>query len=129
MLLKLSAVKCSTIFNRELNNKMIHLLGQIVIDDKCVFAIVSEVFSHGAARIGSQVLQRSRIRCCSRYHNGVFHGVGISQPLHQLSYCGSLLADSNIDAIQLFLLISSIVEALLIDDCVDSNGSFAAKQI
>lgn len=103
-----------------------HLLGQIVVDDQGVLSVVSEVLAHGAAGVGSQVLQGSSIRGSSRHHDGVLHGIRISQPLHQLSHCGSLLADGDVDAVQLLLLISSLVEAFLVDDCVDGNGSFAA---
>ncbi len=94
-----------------------------------MLAVVSEVLAHGTARVGSQVLQRSGIRGGGRHHDGVFHGVSISQPFHQLSHRGSLLADSDVDTVQLLLLVSSVVEALLVDDCVDGDGGFAGPQI
>ena len=90
-----------------------------------MLAVVSEVLSHGAARVGSQVLQRSSIGSGGRDHNGVLHGISIGQPLHQLSHSGPLLTNGDVDAVQLLLLISSIIEALLVDDCVNGNGSFA----
>lgn len=93
-----------------------------------MLSVVSEILPHGAARVGSQVLQRRSIGGSGRYHYGVLHSIGVCQPLHQLSHSGSLLANSNVDAIQLFLLISSVVETFLVDDGVNGDGSFAAKQ-
>ncbi len=94
-----------------------------------MLAVVSEVLSHGAARVWGQVLQRGSIRGGGRDHDGVLHGIGISQPLHQLSHSGPLLSDGDVDAVQLLLLISSFVETLLVDDCVDGNGGFAGERI
>lgn len=51
------------------------LLGQIVVDDEGVHAVVTEVLSHGTARVGSQVLQGSGIRGCGTDHDGVLHGI------------------------------------------------------
>lgn len=92
-----------------------------------MLAIVSEVLSHGAARVWSQVLQRSSIRGSGRDHNGVLHGISVSQPLHQLGHGGSFLSDGDVDAVQLLLLIGSLIEALLVYDCVDGNGGFSEK--
>lgn len=50
---------------------------------------------------------------------------GVGEPLHDLSHGGALLADSNIDAVQLLLLVFGVVESLLVDDGVNSQGSFA----
>lgn len=90
-----------------------------------MFAVVSEIFSHGAAGVGSQVLQRSGIRSSSRHHDGVLHGISVSESLHKLSHRGPLLTNSDVDTVQLLLLISSFVEALLVDDGVDGDGSFS----
>lgn len=106
-------------------NANTHLLGQVIIDDQGVFAVVSEVFTHGAAGVGGQVLQGGSIGGSGRHHNGVLHGIGVSQTLDQLGHGGTLLADGHIDAVQLLLLVCSIVEALLVDDCVNGNGGFA----
>lgn len=105
-----------------------HLLGQIIVNDQGVFAVVSEVLPHGAARVRSQVLQRSSVGGSGGHYDGVLDGVGIGQPLHQLSHRGSLLTDGNVDAVQLLLLIGALVKALLVDDCVDGDGGFAATQ-
>jgi len=84
--------------------------------------------THGTAGVGGQKLQRGGIRSGGSHDNGVFHGIRIRQSLDNLSDSGSLLADSNIDAIQLLFLISSIVEPLLVDDCIDGDGGLTAKR-
>ena len=94
-----------------------------------MFAVVSEVLSHGAASVGGQVLQGSSVGGGGRDHDGVPHGISICEPLHQLSYSGPLLTNSNIDTIQLLLLFRSVIEALLIDDGVDGNSGFAAGEM
>lgn len=53
----------------------------------------------------------------------------ISQPLHDLGDGGPLLSDGDVDAVQLLLLILSLVETLLVDDGVDSQGSLAGLTI
>lgn len=53
----------------------------------------------------------------------------ISQPLHDLGDGGTLLSDSDVDAVQLLLLIFSFVETLLVDDCVDGQSSLAGLTI
>lgn len=92
-----------------------------------MLAVVSEILSHGAARVGGQVLQGGSIGGCGRDHDGVLHGISVSQPLHQLSHSGPLLSDGHVDTVQLLLLVSPFVEALLVDDCVDGDGGFAEE--
>jgi len=103
-----------------------HLLGQVVVDDERVLAVVPEVLAHGAAGVGRQVLQWGGVRSGGRHHNGVAHGVGVRQPLHQLGHGGALLADGHVDAVQLLLLVRAVVEAPLVDDGVDGDRRFAA---
>jgi hypothetical protein len=45
------------------------LLGQIVVDDEGVHAVVAEELAHGAAGVGSQVLQGGSIGGSSRNDN------------------------------------------------------------
>lgn len=53
----------------------------------------------------------------------------VSQPLHDLSDGGPLLSDGDVDAVQLLLLILSLVETLLVDDGVDGQGSLAGLTV
>lgn len=53
----------------------------------------------------------------------------IRQSLQNLSDSGPLLSNGNIDAVQLLLLIVSLVEALLVDDCVDGKGGLTGLTV
>merc|ERR1712079_532795 len=105
------------------------LLGQVVEDDDGVHAVVSEVLSHGHARVGGQVLQGSGVRGSGGHNDGVLHGISIGQSLDNLGHGRSLLADGNVDAEQLLLGVSSIVESLLVDDGVNGDGGFAGLPV
>merc|ERR1719444_159789 len=80
------------------------LLGQIVKNDQGVHAVVTEKLAHGTSGVGSQVLKGSGIGSGGRDNDTVFHGIGISKTLDDLSNSGSLLTDSNVNAEQ-FLLV------------------------
>ena len=66
---------------------------------------------------------------CDLDNTPVLHGVSLGQPLDNLGDSGPLLADGDVNAIQLLLFVSGIVEPLLVDDGVDGNGSFAGLTI
>ena len=53
----------------------------------------------------------------------------ISQPLDNLGDCGSLLSNSNVDAVQLGFLICSLVEPLLVDDGVNGYGRLSCLSV
>merc|ERR1712215_124809 len=105
------------------------LLGQVVEDDDSVHSIVTEVFSHGNSRVGSKILQRGSIGSSGRNNSGVFHGISICEPLDNLGNSGSLLSNSNVNAVKFLLGITSFVEPLLVDDGVNSNSSFSSLSV
>ena len=105
------------------------LLGQIVEDDESVLTVVTEEFAHGAARVGSQVLQRSSIGSSGGNDNAVLHGIGVSETLDDLSDGGSLLANGDVNAEKLLLVVTGFVESLLVDDGVNGNCGFAGLTI
>merc|ERR1712073_1945 len=105
------------------------LLGQVVEDDHSVHAVVTEVLSHGHTGVGGEVLQGSGVRGGGRDDDGVLHGVGVSKPLHNLSDSGPLLADGDIDTVQLLLGVISLVEALLVDDGINGDGGLASLPV
>ena len=59
----------------------------------------------------------------------VLHGISTSQTLDDLSDGGPLLSDSDVDAVQLLLLVFAVVETLLVDDCIDGDCGFAGLTI
>jgi len=76
------------------------LLGEIVIDDKSMHGVVSEVLSDGASRIWSQELEWCGIRCGGGNNTGVFHSSEIGKGLDDVSNGGSLLSDSDVNAMK-----------------------------
>ena len=90
------------------------VLGEVVVDADRVPPAVAEELTDGAAGVGSQVLQRSRLGGGGRHHDGVVHGVVVRQGLNHLGDGGALLADGHVDA--------DDVAALLIDDGVHRHG-------
>merc|ERR1719220_1991082 len=105
------------------------LLGQVVEDGHSVHAVVTEVLSHGHARVGGEVLQGSGVRGSGRDDDGVLHGVGVSEPLYNLGDSGPLLADGDVDTVQLLLGVISLVKALLVDDGVNGDGGLASLSV
>merc|ERR1719264_562139 len=105
------------------------LLGQVVKDDHSVHAVVTEVLSHGHTGVGGEVLQGGGVGGGGRDDDGVLHGVGVGEPLHNLGNSGPLLADSDVDTVELLLGVISLVEALLVDDGVNGNSSLASLPV
>ncbi len=83
------------------------LLGQIVIDDDGVHAVVAEVLAHGAAGERREVLHRRRIRRGGGDDDRVFERALLFQHLHELGDGRTLLADRDVDAIELVVLVAA----------------------
>ena len=92
------------------------LLGQIVIDDQCVFTTVTEVFAHGAARVGCQELHRCRVGCAGGHDNGVFHCAVLFELAYHVGNGRLLLTDGHVD--------TGNALAFLVNDGVDGNSRF-----
>jgi len=107
------------------------LLGQIVVDDKAMLAVVSEVLTNGAAGIGSQELEGCSLGGGGGNNDGVLEGVVILEHLDDVGDGGSLLTDGDVDAVQLLGLISVAVTegGLLVDDGVNSNSGLAGLSV
>ena len=58
-----------------------------------------------------------------------YQRTSISKPLHNLGDSGSLLPDSDVDAVEFLLLVLPVVEALLVDDGVDGDGSLTRLSV
>src|SRR5882724_622421 len=105
------------------------LLRQVVIDDDRVHAIVAEIFTHGAAGERRDVLHRRRIGSGGGDDDGIFQRALLFQHLDELGNGGTLLADRDIDAIQLDLLVLLRVERLLVEDGVERDGGLAGLAV
>jgi hypothetical protein len=84
------------------------LLGQIVIDDQRVHAVVAEVLAHRAAGEGRQELQRRRLGGGGGDDDRVFQRAVLFERLDDLGDGRALLADGDIDAIELGALVVAL---------------------
>src|SRR5580704_4927104 len=105
------------------------LFRQIVIDDDRVHAVVAAIFAHGAAGEGGDVLHRRRIGGGGRDDDGIFKRALLFQHLDELRHRGALLADRDIDAIQLDLLVAGGVQRLLVQDGVERDRGLAGLAV
>src|ERR1700738_3362593 len=105
------------------------LLRQIVIDDDGVHAVVAEILAHGAAGERRDVLHRRRIRRGRGHDDRIFQRALLFEHLDELRDRGALLADRDIDTIQLDLLVAGGVERLLIEDGVERDRGLAGLAV
>ena len=97
------------------------VLAQVVVDDQHVLALIHEVFGHGAAGIGRDVLQGRKLGRGGADHDGIVHRAGGRQGVHQLRHGGTFLSDGHIDA--------DDVLALLIDDGIQSDDGLTGLTV
>ena len=92
------------------------LLGQIIINDQCIFTAITEILAHGAASKRCQELHGSGIRSGGRNDDGVFHRAVLFQFAHHVSNGGLLLADGDIDTLN--------AGVFLVDNRINRHGGF-----
>ena len=105
------------------------LLGQVVVDNQGVLAVVTEPLAHGATREGSEVLQRRGLGSGSGDNDGVLHRVVLLEGLDELSDSRTLLANGNVDTVQLLGLVGTVVPLLLVQDGVNGDGGFTGLTV
>ncbi len=105
------------------------LLGQVVIGDHGVHAVVAEVLAHGAAGERRDVLERSRIGGGRRDHDRVGHRAALFERADELRDGRALLADRHVDAVELVLLVARVVRRLLVEEGVKQDGGLAGLAI
>src|SRR5690606_27960445 len=105
------------------------LLGQVVIADEGVLAVVTEVFAHRAARKRCEILHRSRIGSGSRDNDRIFQGAAFFENLDELGNSRTLLADGDVDAVQLVLVRAVVVDRLLVQEGVEDDGGLAGLTV
>ena len=94
-----------------------------------MLAVVTEPLAHSAAREGRKVLKGSRLRGSSRDDDRVLHGVVLLKGLDELSNGGALLADGDVDTVELLLLLVALVPPLLVENGVDGDSSLASLTV
>src|SRR3972149_7009517 len=97
------------------------VLGEVVVDDEGVHAVVPEVLAYGAARVRGYELQRRRGARCGGNDDRVVHRAVLLELLDYLRDRGLLLADGNVYA--------EYVLALLVNDGVYGDCGLACLAV
>src|SRR3546814_17873735 len=77
----------------------------------------------------AKILQRSGLRSGCSNNDGIFHRAVFFELTHDLSNGGVLLADGNIDAVELLALIVALIGGLLVDEGVDGDSGLAGLAV
>lgn len=94
-----------------------------------VLAVVTEPLSHSASRERSEVLERGGLRGGGGDNDGVLHGVVLLEGLDKLSNGGTLLANGDVDTVELLSLIIAVVPSLLVEDGVNGDSGLAGLTV
>src|SRR5690606_38405367 len=94
--------------------------------NQCGASCIAEEFSDSSAGEGCEELQRSGIRCRSRYNNSIRHSSSFFQCFHYTGNSRSFLSDSYIDTIY---RLACIVKLFLVDDSIHTDSSFTSLAI
>lgn len=78
---------------------------------------------------GSEVLQGSGLGGGGGNDDGVLHGVVLLQGLDELSNSGTLLANGDVDTVQLLGLVVGVIPPLLVQHGIQSDGSLSGLTI
>ncbi len=97
------------------------VLGQIVVDNEDVLALVHEILADRAACIRRDILQRRRLGCGRGDDAGVIHRTVLRERLGYLRDGRALLADRDID--------TDNARALLVDDGVQADRGLAGLAV
>ncbi len=97
------------------------MLGEVVVDDERVLAVVAEVFAHRGGGEGSEVLHRRGLGGGGGDDDGVGHRAVLFERLHDLRNGRALLADGAVDADQVVLR--------GVDDGVERDGGLAGLAV
>src|SRR4051794_2757421 len=92
-------------------------------------AVVAKIFAHGAAGERRKILHRRRVGGGGGDHDGIFQRALLLEHFDELGYGRALLADGDIDAIQLDLFVAGGVERLLVEDGVERDRGLAGLAV
>ena len=97
------------------------VLGQVVVDDQRVPALVGEVLGHRGPRVGRHELDRRRLVGRRGDDDRLLHRARFLQRLHQLHDRRHALADRDVDADHVLILV--------VDDRVDRDRGLAGLAV
>ena len=92
-------------------------------------AVVAEVFTHRATSKWCQELQRSGVRRSRSNDDRVLQSATLFQNLHELGNCRTLLANRDVDAIELFSIRTIVMDGLLIKEGVKNDRCLACLTV
>ena len=110
------------------------MLGQIVVNDQRVHAVIHEPFAHRRAGKGRQILAGRGVGGGRREDDRVWHRPGLVEHRDQAGDCGLLLADGHVDAVERAVVLVAArlglaVQARLADDRVDADRRLAGRSV
>jgi hypothetical protein len=105
------------------------LLREIVEDDEGVLSVVSEPLSDGSSGERSEVLERGGLRGGGGNDDRVLERVVLLEGLDELGNGRSLLSDSDVNAVELGVVVGSVVPSLLVEDGVDGDSGLSGLTI
>ena len=97
------------------------MLGQVIVDDQGVLALLHELLADGAAGVGGDVLQRGRLGGRGRNDDSVFHRTVLLKRGDHLGHLRLPLSDGDVNADQ--------VLPFLVDDGVHHQGGLAGLPV
>ena len=93
------------------------LLGQVVVDNQRILALVAEELAHRAPGIGRDELHRRRVGGACGHDDGVIHDAMLFEGAHDVGDGGHLLADGDVNTLD--------AAVSLVDDGVHGDGGLA----
>ena len=99
------------------------LLGEIVVEDHGVLAVLAEPLAHGGAGVGGEELEGGGVGRRRGDDDAVGHGATLVEVADELGDGGALLPDTDVDARK------GVGLGLLVDDGVDGDGGLAGLAI
>ena len=97
------------------------VLGQVIINNQHILALMHKEFTNRAARIRRDILQRRGLGRGRRYDAGIIHRTVLRQRLRHLRDGRALLADRHID--------TDNARPLLVDDGIQADRSLAGLPV
>ena len=106
------------------------LLGQIIINDQRVHAIVAEILTNRTTGKRCEILKRGWFRRCRRNDDSVIQSAALFEGFNNLSNGRTLLTNRNVDTEKLFAIVfRRSVGFFLVQDGVDTDSGFTGLTV
>src|SRR6185295_4966049 len=83
----------------------------------------------GAAREGGKILHGGGFRSGCRNDDGIFESTSVLKNLHELGNRGALLSAGHINAVELFLFRTILMNGLLVQNSIENDCSLAGLAV